>query len=302
MARHMLARLGLAAQPLPEMRGAVELHLVESHNVYPSAQGRELLDDEWRALTLLLNLSADPADRTAFRELGQSFPFARGWVQVVPLDEGCASLRAALAPFAAQAAWVTAIVFDRPRAGAAFGHVEAIAGALQDLLQHKLPLVMAVGAPADQAAAGSRVRQVCGASVTTRATAISLFVMFACQMAPDTYNCVDFCDLDPLWEDQSGPAVLAEAVWLREAGQLAFASAADREAVRHAATAFTVLLAPNLRSHELRRMVHALRTEMPVPDSLLYFVPMNALVAEQAHAGIALMPILCAGALPQGQS
>ncbi|MEP7298347.1 MAG: hypothetical protein ABI702_19355 [Burkholderiales bacterium] len=77
---------------------------------------------------------------------------------------------------------------------------------------------------------------VTGASKTSAETAQSMFLCLAMLSAPITLNGIDLVDLLPALGTASAPAVLADALWLRDGeGRLVFASVADAATVRGAA-------------------------------------------------------------------
>lgn len=277
-------------QPKPApLRGGVEVRLVAYWPVagLPIRQGpggRSGLP----SATLLINFADEPGTRSAFAALDRGFPSARVALHVFEASNAAADLLRLLrsAPFAN----VDAVIFGA-NANVALPTLQALVDALRIAASG---LVVVVG---DECAQWPAMRGVSGfvrgSPATTAATAMTGFSLVAALSAPRTLTCLDHEDVGAALGTVNRPAVLVEAVWLREDRRLVCVRAGDSEAISRARAITCHLVASDLRMAEMRSMMNALRAIAAADCEITYQAPVNADLAPFFHPNIGLMTMIC---------
>ncbi len=280
------------AKPDPApLRGGVEVHMLTYEPV-----GRLSIregGDGWDGLpsaTMLINFADESGSRSVFGALNQAFPSARCAGHVFGAGDPTADLSRVLG--SERFATVDAVIF----AGSADVAPPTLQ-AIVDVLRLAAPgLVIMVG---DDCLRWGAIRGISGfvkgAPATTAATVMASYSLVAALSAPHTLTCLDHEDVGATLGTATKPAVLVEAVWLREDCRLVYVRVADSKVIGRARAMTCHLVAVELRLTEIRSMVNTLRADAAADCDITYQAPVNAYLAPFFHPNIALMTIICKG-------
>lgn len=282
MARYLETRF--ANEPLVPLRGGVEAHIVEYHHIDPGER-----NDGWRPVTLLINFVDTPDARTTFGAARHAFTSARCSSHVFDGDDGVARLCQHL----------EGMIFDSADAVIFVGEDADVAPhALQEIVDavpaNSRGLFVLVGHDCRRWNPASGISGfVRGVSLTSPATAMSVFLLLAALSAPHTVTCLDHEDVLASLGTAERPAVLVEAIWLREQHQLVYMETGDVLSIRQAPAISCHLIAAGLRVAEMFVMMRAVRADADWNCNINYQAPVDALITPYLHRGVALMPMIC---------
>lgn len=128
--------------------------------------------------------------------------------------------------------------------------------------------------------------------ITTPSTAALTFLALASDVAPETFTCLEFEDFD-LSTDGLSPSLLIEASWIREARELLYPSASDRDIVRSTRFASLVPLMNGYRMEELRDLCASVRADLAYKTALSYAAPIDFDPFGYAHEKVAQVVLFC---------
>lgn len=282
MARYLETRF---AEALPvSLRGGVEVHIVEYQHIDPGER-----NDGWRPVMLLINFVDNPDARTTFSAVRHAFTSARCSSHVFDGGDGVARLCRHLEGMTFDSA--DAVIF----AGAdAYVSPHALQGIVDAVPVSSRGLFALVGHDCRRWNSASGISGfVRGVSVTSPSTAMSVFLLLAALSAPHTATCLDHEDVLASLGTAERPAVLVEAIWLREQHQLVYLCTGDVLAIRQASVISCHLIAAGLRVAEMYAMMNAVRADADRECSIGYQAPVDALITPHLHCGIGLMPMIC---------
>ena len=280
------------AKPDPApLRGGVEVHMLTYEPVgrLSTREGGE----GWSGLpsaTLLINFADESGSRAVFGALNHAFPSARHAVHVFEASDPAANLSRLLG--SKSFATVDAVIF----AGSADAALPTLQAIVDVLRLAASGLVIMVG---DDCPRWGPIRGITGfvkgAPATTAATVMASFSLVAALSAPHTLTCLDHEDVGATLGTATQPAVLVEAVWLREDCRLVYVRVADSEVIGRARAMTCHLVAVELRVTEMRSMMNGLRADAAADCDITYQAPVNAYLAPFFHPNIALMTMICKG-------
>lgn len=295
MARWMVALRG--ERPAQCVAEGIEVHLAQCENVFgaPADDGADASTGSggFSALTLLVNLSADSDDRSSFAVLPQLLSFADASVHVLNSEDCWAEMSALIASAGDGMDVASAVVYVGAKEAKASPRAQRAVHELHSALGAKLDIVVVVDASGQVAPVTDESVQVHGVTVATSATAIGVYALLCSTAAPVTLTCLDADMISALWEPPLGRVVMADAFWIREAGELCFASDSDREAVRGATAIVALPICVRLSSIETRRIMNSVRAQLPEAARFMYAACVDFVSTARAHPRLCLMPILC---------
>jgi hypothetical protein len=280
MARKLETRFA-EERPVP-LRDGVEVHIVEYHHIDTDER-----NDGWRPVNLLINF-VDSSDARALRH---AFTSAHYSYHVFDDRDGVARL----------CAHMRGMTFDSADAAIFAGDdADVTPQALQEIVD-AVPaasrgLFVLVGRECRRwSAAGGISGFVRGASLTSPATATSVFLLVAALSAPHTATCLDHEDVLASLGTAELPALLVESIWLREQQQLVCLCAEDGLTIGQVSVISCHLIAAGLRLAELSAMMNAVRARAGLDCSINYQAPVDALSNPYLYRGLALMSMICLG-------
>lgn len=282
MARDLATRFA-NDRPAP-LRGGVEVHIVEYHHIDPSER-----NDGWRPATLLINFVDNPDARATFSAVRHAFTSARCSSRVFAGDDGVARLCGYLKDMTFDSA--DAVIFAGEDGNVTPHALQRIVNAVP---ANSRGLVIFVGHDCSEWRSASGISGfVRGVSVTSPATAMSVFLLLAALSAPHTATCLDHEDVLESLGVAEQPAVLVEAIWLRERQQLACTGSGDALLISQASVISCHLIAAHLRLTEMSAWIKAVRAATNSDCSIDYQVPLEALNTPYLHRGIGLTQMIC---------
>lgn len=291
MARYFIP--SLTAAEVGAQSPGIEAILAECHHVAPSALDSTCDErNSFTAVTALINLSTAPGSRESFRPLRHALGFAR-----------TRSSNFASGDEASLVGWCTpqqrsdfgcVVIFVDSTTAMSPDQLQRLITRFSEGLLAEFTNVLVV---CEEALRWKRLTGVSGyvrgAAATDAATAATLFLAMASDMAPDTITCLDFEDFGFKLDVPQAASVLAEAVWLRTDETLHYASRFDRAAVREANTVAMIPLMSNYKLTELRSLCSALRADLGPEGELRYAAPVNFDPFSFLHERVAAVVLLC---------
>lgn len=192
--------------------------------------------DDVSMSTVLLNFSTLPMDRHWSEAAGRGFAAARVARRTLRLDQLSRSLEDALATHAGAEAGMVAVVALPPVAEIPLDTVQQAI----DVMRATQTCAEVVVAVSNAPEGWKALRDVDGYVPAFRhqlgQTSAVLFRALATLMAPEALNCFGLDELLQVFGGPSREAHLAQAIWLREQGQLCLPSRADAELLQHSDT------------------------------------------------------------------
>lgn len=273
-----------ASETPAALQGGIEVHVAEYHHIDPDERS-----GGWRTATLLINFADQPDARITFSAVRHAFTAARCSTHVFAGVDSAARLRRQLeeTPFDS----LDAVIYTGEDSAVSTDALQEIVDALPEKVTGLVTLV------GDDCLRWSLVRGidgfVRGATKTSPATVVSVFLLMAALNAPHTLTCLDHEYVAASLGTAMQPAVLAEALWLRQECKLAYACNADALAVSQASSITAHLIAADLRLVEMAAMANALRADVSEDCDFTYQAPANALITPYLHRSVAFMTLIC---------
>lgn len=288
MALHLVPLLGPGA--FSDVTAGPDVYIAECHHVQSTGDDREA--ENFRAMALLVSVSADSADRMALWPLRNALAFARS--TAIDGSEWPERLAACIATL--QPVFATAVVFVGSDTGEVAETVQSAIDVLYQQLGSTLAAVVVVSATTERLAVLRGVTGfVRGVDVTDGDTARQVFLALSSFIAPETLGGIDLIDLLPALGTALAPSVMAQALWLREGGgSLVYPTGADKHAVANARRVVAVPFLGGSDWSELQRFSGAVRQNATACRSPVVFATNSALVPGLLPFSISWVPILCA--------
>lgn len=290
MALHSVPTLGPAA--LSDLAEGPDVYIAECHHVQPAGDDCEA--EHFRAMAVLVSVSADSADRMGLWPLRNVVAFARCTAIVgSEWSERLAERIATLQPV-----FATAVVFVGSDASEVAETVQKVIDTLHQLLGSTLALVVVASSSTEHFASLDGVSGfVRGVEVTNGETARQVFLALSTLIAPEALGGIDMIDLLPALGTAGFPSLIAEALWFREGGgSLVYHIGADKHAVANARRVVAVPFIRGLDWSELRRFHGAVRQDATACRSPIVFATDNALMPGLLPSNVGWVPIFCSSA------